>query len=108
LTHRSVRRGFLPNAFRSQRPDRRDEELRQRASLRFAGDFAAALSLTQRLGENGINLRLTVFKERRLAGSISFPFNQAATDFAPLARTPLTMLVLVIGGEKSPGEVLGA
>jgi len=35
-------------------------------------------------------------------------FNQAATDFAQLARTPLTMPVLAIGGEKSLGEVLGA
>src|SRR6202158_4981812 len=35
-------------------------------------------------------------------------FNQAAKDFAQLARTPLTMPVLSIGGEKSLGEVLGA
>ena len=35
-------------------------------------------------------------------------FNQAAKDFAELARTPLTMPVLSIGGEKSLGEVLGA
>src|ERR1700687_5956598 len=35
-------------------------------------------------------------------------FNQAAKDFAELARTPLTMSVLAIGGEKSLGEVLGA
>jgi len=35
-------------------------------------------------------------------------FNQAAKDFAELARTPLTMPVLAIGGEKSLGEVLGA
>jgi pimeloyl-ACP methyl ester carboxylesterase len=35
-------------------------------------------------------------------------FNQAATDFAQLARTPLTMPVLAIGGEKSLGAVLGA
>ena len=35
-------------------------------------------------------------------------FNQAAKDFAQLARTPLTMPVLAIGGEKSLGEVLGA
>jgi pimeloyl-ACP methyl ester carboxylesterase len=34
-------------------------------------------------------------------------FNQAAKDFAELARTPLTMPVLAIGGEKSLGEVLG-
>jgi len=34
--------------------------------------------------------------------------NQAAKDFAELARTPLTMPVLAIGGEKSLGEVLGA
>jgi len=34
-------------------------------------------------------------------------FNQAAKDFAQLARTPLTMPVLAIGGEKSLGEVLG-
>jgi pimeloyl-ACP methyl ester carboxylesterase len=35
-------------------------------------------------------------------------FNQAAKDFAQLARTPLTMPVLAIGGEKSLGDVLGA
>jgi pimeloyl-ACP methyl ester carboxylesterase len=35
-------------------------------------------------------------------------FNRAAKDFAELARTPLTMPVLAIGGEKSLGEVLGA
>src|SRR5580693_6852266 len=35
-------------------------------------------------------------------------FNQAAKDFVELARTPLTMPVLAIGGEKSLGEVLGA
>src|SRR5271168_2913770 len=35
-------------------------------------------------------------------------FNRAAEDFAQLARTPLTMPVLAIGGEKSLGEVLGA
>jgi pimeloyl-ACP methyl ester carboxylesterase len=35
-------------------------------------------------------------------------FNQAAKDFAELARTRLTMPVLAIGGEKSLGEVLGA
>jgi pimeloyl-ACP methyl ester carboxylesterase len=35
-------------------------------------------------------------------------FNQAAKDFAELARTPLTMPVLAIGGDKSLGEVLAA
>src|ERR1700677_4567234 len=35
-------------------------------------------------------------------------FNQAAEDFAQLARTPLTMPGLAIGGEKSLGEALGA
>ena len=35
-------------------------------------------------------------------------FNKAAKDFAQLSRTPLTMPVLAIGGEKSLGEVLGA
>jgi pimeloyl-ACP methyl ester carboxylesterase len=34
-------------------------------------------------------------------------FIQAATDFAQLAQTKLTMPVLAIGGEKSLGEVLG-
>src|SRR5438132_11113063 len=34
-------------------------------------------------------------------------FQQAAKDFAQLARTKLTMPVLVIGGEKSLGDVLG-
>jgi pimeloyl-ACP methyl ester carboxylesterase len=34
-------------------------------------------------------------------------FQQAAKDFAELSRTKLTMPVLVIGGEKSLGEVLG-
>jgi pimeloyl-ACP methyl ester carboxylesterase len=36
---------------------------------------------------------------------VSFP--QAAADFEKLARTRLTMPVLVIGGEKSLGQVLG-
>jgi pimeloyl-ACP methyl ester carboxylesterase len=34
-------------------------------------------------------------------------FQQAATDFAQLSRTKLTMPVLAIGGEKANGEVLG-
>jgi pimeloyl-ACP methyl ester carboxylesterase len=34
-------------------------------------------------------------------------FQQAAKDFAELSRTKVTMPVLVIGGEKSLGEVLG-
>ncbi len=34
-------------------------------------------------------------------------FQQAAKDFAQLSQTRLTMPVLVIGGEKSLGEVLG-
>jgi len=34
-------------------------------------------------------------------------FQQAAKDFAELARTKLTMPVLAIGGEKANGEVLG-
>jgi len=33
-------------------------------------------------------------------------FQQAAKDFAELSQTKLTMPVLVIGGEKSLGEVL--
>ncbi|MCU1306700.1 MAG: Alpha/beta hydrolase [Acidobacteriaceae bacterium] len=36
-----------------------------------------------------------------------FSFPQAAKDFAQLAQTKLTMPVLVIGGEKSLGDVLG-
>lgn len=36
---------------------------------------------------------------------VSFP--KAAKDFAELSRTRLTMPVLVIGGEKALGEVLG-
>jgi pimeloyl-ACP methyl ester carboxylesterase len=34
-------------------------------------------------------------------------FQQTATDFAELARTPLPMPVLAIGGDKASGEVLG-
>jgi pimeloyl-ACP methyl ester carboxylesterase len=34
-------------------------------------------------------------------------FQQAANDFAMLARTKLPMPVLAIGGEKANGEVLG-
>jgi pimeloyl-ACP methyl ester carboxylesterase len=34
-------------------------------------------------------------------------FQQAAKDFAQLSQTRLTMPVLVIGGEKSPGDALG-
>jgi pimeloyl-ACP methyl ester carboxylesterase len=36
---------------------------------------------------------------------VSFP--QAAKDFAQLSQNKLTMPVLVIGGEKALGEVLG-
>src|ERR1700732_322844 len=46
---------------------------------------------------------------RIMAGWAYFvSFQQAAKDFAELARTPLTMPVLAIGGEKSLGDVLGA
>ena len=34
-------------------------------------------------------------------------FQKAASDFAELSRTKLTMPVLVIGGQKSLGDVLG-
>jgi pimeloyl-ACP methyl ester carboxylesterase len=34
-------------------------------------------------------------------------FQQAAQDFAHLSQTRLTMPVLTIGGDKSPGEFLG-
>ena len=42
----------------------------------------------------------------RAAWAYFVSFRQAAKDFAELSRTKLTMPVLVIGGEKSLGEVL--
>lgn len=46
--------------------------------------------------------------ERMRAGWAYFvSFTQAASDFAQLAQTRLTMPVLAIGGEKSLGEALG-
>jgi pimeloyl-ACP methyl ester carboxylesterase len=46
---------------------------------------------------------------RMRAGWASFiSFLQTAKDFVQLSKTRLTMPVLVIGGEKSLGEVLGA
>ena len=44
---------------------------------------------------------------RMAAGFAYFAsFPQTATDFAALAKTPLTFPVLTIGGEKANGEVL--
>jgi pimeloyl-ACP methyl ester carboxylesterase len=43
----------------------------------------------------------------RAAWAYFVSFQQAAKDFAQLSQTPLKMPVLVIGGEKSLGEVLG-
>jgi len=42
----------------------------------------------------------------RAAWAYFVSFQQAATDFSELSKTKLTMPVLVIGGEKSLGEVL--
>jgi pimeloyl-ACP methyl ester carboxylesterase len=44
----------------------------------------------------------------RAAWEYFVSFQQAARDFAELARTTLTMPVLTIGGDKSLGEFLGA
>src|SRR5580704_6107074 len=43
----------------------------------------------------------------RAAWAYFVSFTQAAEDFAQFARTPLTMPVLAIGGERSLGEFLG-
>jgi pimeloyl-ACP methyl ester carboxylesterase len=43
----------------------------------------------------------------RAAWAYFVSFQQAATDFADLSRTKLTMPVLAIGGEKANGEALG-
>jgi pimeloyl-ACP methyl ester carboxylesterase len=46
---------------------------------------------------------------RMAAGFAYFKaFTQTATDFADMAKTPLPMPVLAIGGEKSLGDALGA
>jgi hypothetical protein len=42
----------------------------------------------------------------RAGGAYFVSFPQAAKDFAQLSQAKLTMPVLVIGGEKSLGEVL--
>jgi len=43
----------------------------------------------------------------RAAWAYFVSFHQAATDFADLSRTKLTMPVLAMGGEKANGEALG-
>jgi len=43
----------------------------------------------------------------RAAWAYFVSFQQAATDFAALSRTKLTMPVLAMGGEKANGEALG-
>src|ERR1700675_2903119 len=43
---------------------------------------------------------------RKGGGGLFFFFSHSAKDFAQLARTPLTMPVLAIGGEHAVGEVL--
>jgi pimeloyl-ACP methyl ester carboxylesterase len=75
----------------------------------FWNDFAA--DKTRSIPESDRKAYATAYARpgRMKAGWAYFvSFNQAARDFAELARTPLTMPVLAIGGEKSLGEVLGA
>jgi pimeloyl-ACP methyl ester carboxylesterase len=75
----------------------------------FWNDFAA--DKTRSIPEADRKAYAAVYARpgRMKAGWAYFvSFNQAAKDFAQLARTPLTMPVLAIGGEKSLGEVLGA
>ena len=75
----------------------------------FWNDFAA--DKTRSIPEADRKAYATAYARpgRMKAGWAYFvSFNQAAKDFAELARTPLTMPVLAIGGEKSLGEVLGA
>src|SRR5690348_3128339 len=75
----------------------------------YWNDFAA--DKTRSIPETGRKAYAAAYARpgRMKAGWAYFvSFNQAAKDFAQLARTPLTMPVLAIGGEKSLGEVLGA
>ena len=75
----------------------------------FWNDFAADKTRSIPEGDRKAYAVAYARPGRMKAGWAYFvSFNQAATDFAQLARTPLTMPVLAIGGEKSLGEVLGA
>jgi pimeloyl-ACP methyl ester carboxylesterase len=74
----------------------------------FWNDFAA--DKTRSIPEAARKAYATAYARpgRMKAGWAYFvSFNQAAKDFAQLARTPLSMPVLAIGGEKSLGKVLG-
>lgn len=69
----------------------------------FAADRARSLPQTDRKAYTAAYAR----PGRMRAGWAYFvSFQQAAQDFAQLARTRLTMPVLVIGGEKANGELL--
>ena len=75
----------------------------------FWNDFAADKTRSIPEADRKAYAAAYARQERMKAGWAYFvSFNQAAKDFAELARTPLTMPVLAIGGEKSLGEVLGA
>ena len=75
----------------------------------FWNDFAA--DENRSLSENDRAAYVAAYARpgRMRAGWAYFvSFTQAAKDFEQLSQTKLTMPVLVIGGEKANGEVLGA
>src|ERR1700694_280620 len=75
----------------------------------FWNDFAADKTRSIREADRKAYSAAYARPGRMKAGWAYFvSFNQAAKDFAQLARTPLTMPVLAIGGENSLGEGLGA
>ena len=74
----------------------------------FWNDFAA--DRTKSIPEADRRAYTTAYARpgrMRAAWAYFVSFQKAATDFAKLAKTKLTMPVLAIGGEKANGETLG-
>ena len=75
----------------------------------FWNDFAAAKNHSLSEADRAAYTAAYSRPGRMRAGWAYFVFfTQAAKDFEQLSQTKLTMPVLVIGGEKANGEVLGA
>ena len=75
----------------------------------FWNDFAAAKNHSLSEADRSAYTAAYSRPGRMRAGWAYFvSFTQAAKDFEQLSQTKLTMPVLVIGGEKANGEVLGA
>jgi len=75
----------------------------------FWNDFAAAKNHSLSEADRAAYTAAYSRPGRMRAGWAYFvSFTQAAKDFEQLSQTKLTMPVLVIGGEKANGEVLGA